>query len=316
MLEDDVIPAGDLIQQVCGAVRARPHQALAFFAEWGSRTSMPLRAAALCGHRWVEVVDFYVPTQALVLPADVAYPLHEYMSALPEDTPNDHALHSYLQKARAHAWVSVPNLVEHNDAVSLVGNQSHGLRRSACLVGDESTTPWQDGPALTDLAVFPYFSWWDLAAECWVRQGQISDWRRMPAETLVNSAGLSDESIHRMIQEDETPTLATLVPSGILRDLWISAFSLGILAVRCKSTANTGVMRDVGEAVPHAALASLAPGALRRLIDPGKNPQVFADLTPFTESAVLRGVKWAKSANAMDNILSAGADEFPGLKSS
>jgi hypothetical protein len=296
VLQDDVTPADDLLHKIRRSVEARPQHALAFFAEWGCRTSNLVRVAALCGHRWVEIVDFYVPTQALVMPAPVAEALAEHFSSLPEDTPDDHAIHGYLRKLGVPAWVSVPNLVEHDDSPSLIGNGPYGLRRSTCLV-DDSAMSWEGDSLLTGLTLFPNFSWWDLAAECWAREGsQASDWWRMPADELVNSVHVPQKNMQEMMQEDGLDARAIEIPKEVLRDLWVCAFSLGVLAAGCQASSGMGKMRDIGDSIPHAALASLAPGALRRLIDPRENPSVYASLGEITESAVLKGIGWANQS--------------------
>src|SRR5437660_12652471 len=72
VIQDDVILPDRFFEHVAAALACRPDSALAFFAEWGCATATAIRVAALRGASWAEVVDWYVPTQALALPAAVA----------------------------------------------------------------------------------------------------------------------------------------------------------------------------------------------------------------------------------------------------
>ena len=72
VVQDDMRLIDGFAAHAARAAAAMPGQVLCFFTEWGSRTSHALRLATLEGASWVPVIDPYVPTTALLLPAEVA----------------------------------------------------------------------------------------------------------------------------------------------------------------------------------------------------------------------------------------------------
>jgi hypothetical protein len=261
----------DLPDRARAAAAAQPDAALALFTEWGSRTSGVLRVAALRGHGWASVVDDYMPTQALILPAPLAGALAGYLRTQPDDTPDDHAVLAFLRREGIPARVAVPNLVDHDDGPSLIGNRPMGLRRSACF----SPPPDDLGAVVTDLADVPYLSWWNLMAECWTRTPD-GGWRREPLPAFLarrcrDIAGVHDlcaEACHRSAIGSST---GQLLHRDLMAGLWQTAFALTLSAVRPGSgpAGRAGPDGyDPDGRVAAAALRSLAPGALRRVIDP------------------------------------------------
>lgn len=304
VLQDDVVPVPGFLDEVRRAVRAHPGHALAFFAEWGSRSATPIRIAALCGHAWAEVVDFYIPAQALALPAAVARAADGYLATQSEDTPDDIALHGYLHGAGVPVWVSVPNLVEHADTPSLIGNQIMGLRRSACHIPDAGGGRGLADPqrtAVTGLPAFPYFSWWDKAAQSFSRQSPTAtQWQEGSGRDVTTAYGIDDAAVHaafedwcRSVPAQRWSELVGLVGRATLRDLWVVAFSTGLLA----GVYRPGLDEAATMSVPaQTALASLAPGALRSVVDPERDGWVYALLAPFVEAAARHGIVLARTA--------------------
>lgn len=306
VLQDDVMPAPGLLDAVRRAAGARPEHALAFFAEWGSRSATPIRIAALCGSAWAEVVDFYIPAQALVLPAAVARAADGYLATQDEDTPDDIALHGYLHGAGVPIWVSVPNLVEHADTPSLIGNQVLGLRRSACHlpdVGSARDLADPQGDAVTGLLAIPYFSWWDKAALCFTREGPTAaQWQQRPGRDVQDAYGIDDTVVDAAFEHQcgrfpaqRWSELTALVDKAKLRDLWTVAFSTGLLA----GVHRPGLDEAATTSIPaQAALGSLAPGALRTVVSPERDGWVYSLLAPFVEAATRHGIAQARTVVA------------------
>ncbi|GAA4640515.1 hypothetical protein GCM10023196_106290 [Actinoallomurus vinaceus] len=290
VVTDDTVFGPGFLDHVERAVRRRPHQALVFFTEWGSRTASALRIAALCGRPWTEVVDFYLPDLALVMPAEVARGFDDYAASLPEDTLSDHVLHDHLARAGMTALVSVPNLVDHADVPSLIQHEQMGLRPSACFTPELAAAGVPEGDPLTGLTTVPFFSWWNLQAECFVRDdGTSSEWRKEQLAVVLARRGLTaadddgDGPFASAVGRLEH--LSGLLSRSLLRTLWLTAYGVGLIAAERSSEI------DMTSAAARTSLRSLAPGGLRRIIDPQASPQAYELLNAFVESAVRSGVE-------------------------
>ncbi|MEU8435020.1 hypothetical protein AB0F18_19255 [Streptomyces sp. NPDC029216] len=138
VLQDDVEPCRDFVRRVEAAVAEHPDAPLAFYANWNSWNGAATRAAALQGASWVPAVPGeWVPTLALLLPRhDVA----ALLSAVPEEDaepePDDVVVARELAARGRGVLISVPHLVEHVGAPSIMGNDRFGPRHSACFADD------------------------------------------------------------------------------------------------------------------------------------------------------------------------------------
>jgi hypothetical protein len=72
VVQDDVALPGQIVDALRAALDTWPVAALSLFVEWGSRAGALARLAALAGASWIPVVGPSVPTQALLLPTEVA----------------------------------------------------------------------------------------------------------------------------------------------------------------------------------------------------------------------------------------------------
>ncbi|NEE20505.1 hypothetical protein G3M58_80350, partial [Streptomyces sp. SID7499] len=72
VLQDDVEVSDGLLDGVQRAAGVHVDAALSYFVEWGSRTAVLARWAALTGVSAVPVINPYVPTVALSLPSALA----------------------------------------------------------------------------------------------------------------------------------------------------------------------------------------------------------------------------------------------------
>lgn len=194
VVQDDIILGPDFLEKVLGAIQRLPDHAIALFTEWGSRTSHAARVASLVGANWVEAVDEYVPTQALVMPAQACLAFDEFVThELGPEIEDDDALLAFIRASRIPAVVAVPNLVEHRDLPSVAGNESHGARRSVSWSRDTPASLL--GPVLANMPILPYFSWATGRAYCLFRAAPPYGWKRIPARDLALGWAFDEEGL-------------------------------------------------------------------------------------------------------------------------
>ncbi|NBE83256.1 hypothetical protein [Micromonospora rubida] len=291
VVQDDSVLTPDFVRHALAGTRALPGHALGLFTEWGSFTSYALRVAALVGVDWVEVVDGYMPAQALILPADVAREFDRYAArATAGDEPDDEALLGFLRSTGVPMVVSVSNPVQHGDEVSIAGNGWHGLRKAACWPADPVAP---GGTVLDRIALVPFFSWFTGDAICRFRDQPASDdWQQVPAIELLRAHGLGDDDVRRLIANGcpRRPGDAA-VPAHLTQSLVTAAVAVGLLAGECGAPADGARTK---EPVAAAALATLAPGGLRNFVDGHALPAVSEQLASVVDTAAQLGLETAE----------------------
>lgn len=294
VIEDDVILCPRFGERLAALIAAQPGAAISLFAEWGSATASVARMAAMHGTAFADVIDHYLPHQAAVLPAGVARGFDAFAETATGPKACDIVLLRYLRGAGVPCYVSVPNLVEHRHMPSLVGPRSdfQGRRHAVCFLSDEL------GPAAGDLAVrdavladlrfVPNLVWMSASAVIDRRdEGREDHWRPVPAVELLAERGMTDPARSEAFQSavrslDDLDEVRKRIGDRPLGELWTVAYSLGLAA------AGTGNLPADPAAGPLAqqALATLAPGGLRRLIPPADLDWLAACLAPLTVAAV------------------------------
>ncbi|MFG3159769.1 hypothetical protein ACGFY8_07790 [Streptomyces sp. NPDC048232] len=293
VLQDDAVLSPDFADTVAALAAARPRDSVSLFTEWGSRTANAVRAAALLGHAWAPVVDDYLPSVALVLPAGLARGFEEYAAAkAAPDATDDVTLLDYLHDVGRVVPVAGP--VDHANPPSLVGNDVMGPRSAACLApgGDP------EGSVLPAMRVVPYFCWWEQLAVVYLRDPASPDgWRRVPAEEALLERGIGRERVvgalrtalesvpHRELIHDR-------VSDVLLAEVWTTAYALGVV------TRDLGGFPDLGRPAAREALSTLAPGALRRVVPVRWLAAVGELLYPLVAAAVLGGAADAEAAGS------------------
>ncbi|MZE70819.1 hypothetical protein, partial [Streptomyces sp. SID5789] len=293
VLQDDAVLRPDFADTVAALAAARPRDSVSLFTEWGSRTANAVRAAALLGHAWAPVVDDYLPSVALVLPAQLARGFEEYAAAkAAPDATDDVTLLDYLRDVGRVVPVAGP--VDHANPPSLVGNDVMGPRSAACLApaGDPG------GSVLPAMRAVPYFCWWEQLAVVYLRDPASPDgWRRVPAEEALLARGIGRERVvaslrtalesvpHRELIHDR-------VSGVLLAEVWTTAYALGVV------TRDLGGFPDLGRPAAREALATLAPGALRRVVPVRWLAAVGELLYPLVAAAVLGGAADAEAAGS------------------
>jgi hypothetical protein len=291
VIQDDVELDPHFVQLAVDAIRRLPHHALALFTEWGSRTSHAVRLAALGGACWAEVVDIYIPTQALILPAEAARAFDHFAAReFPPDTEDDVALLRFTRASGIPAVVTVPNIVQHRDLGSIAGNETHGLRHSVC---------WSDGdrvslvgPVLDTLLYVPYYSWVTTNAHCQYRMTPSDEWTKLPAREFVLSSMSGEHELAELLAEAMSliasrSSIVQRVPTPIMERILLTAVALGLTA-RTAGVAWSPDLLTTGWA--DRALETFAPGSLRCLVPETVLTDISGDLRPAVDFAVRAGL--------------------------
>lgn len=294
VIQDDVILCPDFTERVIDAIRMMPFSALAFFVEWNARSSNMIRIAALRSVAWAEVVDHYVPTQALVLPAGLARGFDDYAQAnATDDKPDDEVMFSYLNSIGAQAYVSVPNIAEHKNLPSLVGNDVQGRRRSTCYAKSVFPNGVSRHGVLAALPVVPYFSRWHGNAKCQVRDPSAG-WRKELTADVLRRQGLSDITgcfvmTSALGNLPEAARVQRIINPDLVAGVWTTAVALGVAA--CGSAEYTELARAADKPLARSALATLALGGLRLLVEGEALNRVHDDLTSLVIAGVREGIE-------------------------
>jgi hypothetical protein len=259
VIQDDIVPCENFTGLIHRAVGARPEAAISLFCEWGSRSATLARVAARRGWGWARAVDMYTPSQGLVLPREHALAFAATENA---EGADDLALVAYLRQGRIDNLVTVPNLLEHDDRLSLTANGFQGPRLSVC-VAPAGAEPDFDTPAAgTGLIRLPYASWMRVHAE-WFYCGETHDeytWLGDFGDTRLPE-GFRRADLADRFRSDLAAIGAPLtqaVSELTLFEYWTVHFALGLVQPEALEAA-------LG---PHAeaAFATAFPGLFRRYL--------------------------------------------------
>ncbi|GAA1388592.1 hypothetical protein [Catellatospora chokoriensis] len=282
VLQDDVIPCGGFAEQLHRAVRARPDDAVSLFCEWGSRTAGLVRAAAWQGWSWARAVDVYTPSQGLVLPRRAAL---DFAASVTDPTgADDLALSAHLRATGRRTVVTVPNLVEHDDHLSLTGNGFQGLRHAACPAADGAPVDFGTAVAGEGLTWVPWASWMRVHAEWFFcgDQGELT-WLGEFADTRLpdglRKADLSDRFYADLAAAD--PALPAAVSELTLFEYWTTYFALG-LTMPGSTRAEPGPLAT-------GAFATAFAGLFRRYLPMPTVAALQAPAGQFAAAAFRRG---------------------------
>jgi hypothetical protein len=282
VLQDDAEPRPDLVKTLRTLVAAHPAEPLSLFCEWGSATATMARWAALGGYGLAECVDRYTPTVGFLLPAALARELVASVSREgPRDVPDDEAVARFLERTGRAALVTVPNLVEHDGDLSLVGNGHRmGVRRSVLLRGRSDSAP--DTRVLRAPALVPFVSWRRAraSAACWDADRRRHTGHRSHLRTALAEAGVPHADLVRelgaWLDTEAGQRLEGMLGFGLPHELWLAATALALWA----PLPERALVDPAGPA--RLALATLAPGGLRTVV-----PEVLSDPTARDDLAAL-----------------------------
>lgn len=272
VLQDDVTLCPDFLGAVHDIVAVVPRSAVSLFAEWGSRAASSLRQASLLGYGFAAVTNNYVPTQALILPANVARGFDRYVAEYePDCTQDDLAMAHYLERSGVDTRLSVPNLVEHSEITSLVGNDFMGRRLATCYADSGLGGHRWDDRVFWPREV-PFFCGRNELALCVIIAGRRrSEWLTRTAAHLLAGRGHGATALltslrTQLAMSRNRREITEHVDHAHLRECWSAALLLGhAVAANVPADIDRGDWWDKAISAPWAAkaLATVASGALR-----------------------------------------------------
>ncbi|WP_067460401.1 hypothetical protein [Actinomadura macra] len=131
VLQDDVRLAPGFAAQLHDAVARRPAHGVSSFCLWHTpHNSYLVRRAAVAGAAYAPLSLYeWTPTQAFVLPVEHARALADYLAGIPDEVQDDDEMVVIFCRERGIPVVTtVPHLMDHGHAESLVEGHSDGLR--------------------------------------------------------------------------------------------------------------------------------------------------------------------------------------------
>lgn len=288
VLQDDALPGPGFFDRVEDVVRGAPHAAVALFTAWNSRNGAAVRMGALLGARWAAATREYTPTVALVLPVPVARGFAAFARRHGDGWPDDVVMQRYLRAHRIPTYLTVPNLVQHDDFPSVARNDQHGLRRAACFGTVPPGTDWTLAAGPAEVGAVPFFK--NGTAQCAVRRDGDGAWTTVDSDRYCGRLRFPLEWFRKQLNEvaaESVPLLGALAPvrPRALEALWITAGLTGFL------TREAGG-RDTEEAarvLRNSAIATIGPGGLCAEMDARQLTALHDDLAELARRSVELG---------------------------
>ncbi|MEU8566787.1 hypothetical protein AB0C51_00225 [Streptomyces pathocidini] len=289
VLQDDAAPCPTFFDLLEESIVALPEAAIAFFTSWNSRNGAVVRRGALLGARWARAAREYTPTVALLLPAEIARGFADYARRQSDDWPDDVVMQRYLRARGIPTYLTVPNLVEHDEFPSVARNDHHGLRRAACfphsVYGGNSVYGGETslGHGLGEFDVVPFFK--HGIGQCAVRDGGDDAWTTVDSERYCGPLGFDLERSRKQLYEaaaESSPALASVRPRA-LEALWTTAALTGFLSRR-----DGGPPPSELHALHDAAVATIGPGGLCGEFGAGH----LSALQPELAELAWKAVRW------------------------
>jgi hypothetical protein len=296
VLQDDAMPCDNFHQEILAALKSKPHAALALFAHWGSHLSYAIRLTALCQLSWTKVIGPYMPTVAILVPADIARDIAKFLrqSGARHD---DEVILDYLNNAGIDALASIPNLFEHLDLPSIAGHDSVGIRQPTCFLRQGRDSPqWTE--AVLQPTALPYMPQETGRALCYIHDGSTGlGGYYLQASGLLEQRHLNSKNLHETFTAylrdmDKECSLVNGIGSFLLHELWISASLLGVLVCdQCPSQISPEKLATaVSSPLARVALSTMGVGALRTLIPLSDLVELTPQLSALVEAGVRYGI--------------------------
>ncbi|MFG2007100.1 hypothetical protein ACGFNU_48925 [Spirillospora sp. NPDC048911] len=289
VLQDDVRLVPGFAGQLQEAVSRRPMHGVSSFCLWHTpHNSYLVRRAAVAGAAYARLSPFeWTPTQAFVLPVQHARALADYLAGIPDEVQDDDEMVVIFCRERGIPVVAtVPHLMDHGHAESLVEGHSDGLR--ATVFTPDRRWPVDHPSADLELPPGPYtVALQDSVCTIRLMYGDPVEhecgWYWYDACAL---AGVDPEEIL-----DAGATHLSRVPGRVLStmtEVWAACYLLGM---------------DVARSAPSTdAWGPLAPAAIESWIDQGLSRQdhraLRDDCVRLALAAVRQGMGERKLADA------------------
>jgi hypothetical protein len=188
------------------------------------------------------------------------------------DEPDDEAICRYLARLQVQSFVSVPNLVDHIGAASLVGNGYLGDRPSACFIPN----PPSPNPRIVQSAFFPQVTYlpqsWRSARPVHPASNPFAaayDWQLLPAAHIVRMRQLS----RRDLLDAMVGTIESVMPARPMKadfghsrlyDLWLVSYTLGFALADKGENVRIGTLVTALSRPPATHALSTLPGGILR----------------------------------------------------
>jgi hypothetical protein len=295
VVQDDMRLVDGFAERARRAAAAMPGQILCLFTEWGSRTSHAVRLAGVEGASWVPVVDPYIPSAAILLPAQVARELAAYPPDPADSTvADDVLLLRYVREHNLVPYVSVPNLAEHAPVDSLMGNDLiMGVRHSALYGGRLHLIPELDA-RISRLAVIPHLLMFEGLSICHLRDSPTSaQWRTVKTHDYLAQYGITLAQLlewftKAMAEFDGDAQARSHLGESLLLQFWLTALAYGVAAGQL-----VGDLAELDDALTRPlvaeALRTLGPGTLRRFAPAALLDRLPELLSPIVYGAIRSG---------------------------
>lgn len=295
VLQDDVVPCSSFPEAVVSAIAAVPDDPVALHIHWSSRTAQAVRLATLVGASWTPVIDPYVPTQALVMPADLAAEYAQWAMGLPWSAADNDAVYRFLAERGLTTYLSIPNLIEHGSDESILSHDFlKGVRNSVLFAADLDLGRQ---PLDTSVAVPA------LIGHCGSDAGYVAvysrpeegmEWTSVRAHDLLAEHGVSNRDVAERFTVDLAAHEAALAESGLGHPfafhLWLTTFVQGIVSHRVLDSVDPSML-EIGLRRPWArpALSTFPAGVLRRFIPAARLNRLAQLLTPLCVDGLRAG---------------------------
>jgi hypothetical protein len=306
VLQEDVQLCDGFVAAMHQALQVAPEGAIAFFANWVMSTSQAVRLAAFTGASWTPVADGWVPTQALAIPAPLARQFAGFAGQFGADKPDNRAMFEFLQLHGLKTYVSVPNLVEHRPAQSLLLNDLfYGIRNATAFPLGRDLGPEPFTETVAAPPAVAHLGLGDFEALCHYEPLGRSERSTMNINEVLLPNGMTTSEIEEAFASDldyHPETVATGFGPSMLFQFWLTMFTQGIIARGMLEKEGVDDFDAQLQASPWAeiALASFAAGALRKTCPRETILPTAAKLTPLCISGMRAGF--------------AATDHWPGLK--
>lgn len=306
VLQDDALPCAGFGGLVRRAVGAQPSRPLTFFAPWSDATAQLARVAAITGRTWCPLVEYATPSVAIILPRELA---EGYADHLDRHRGSVHGrdsalLADFLRAAGREPLLCVPNPVDHDRpraSSCWPRNFLKGMRRSVCFRDDVRGGTAINAESVGRPRIVPYVNPQSMTS-VWLtghRRVSLADYRPRSVVDLLNSTGFSDRELvghfHGRIRQDLPRAAEALFNDALLFEVWVTAFALG-----ATSGVDPPEHPDHGPAA-RAALGTLAPGAVQRLLTPDAVGAVTDMSARLCREAMSLGARLARGGSHRAN---------------
>jgi hypothetical protein len=203
-------------------------------------------------------------------------------------------MREYLGSAGTRACAAVAGLLDHDTDTSLVGNNGMGVRRAA-LIAPGPVTRTSRLTAGPDF--LPYLCWWEGQAVGYARDA-VGNWQvRRPLTEFLAERALDRETLEGLwaVAYESAGRRAgprARVREPLPREAWLTGVAFGVLAAEGHPGPG-GADALLAHRLVAAGLDTVAPGGLRRMVEPARLPGLSRHLSPLVAAGFRAGFRAA-----------------------